>query len=78
MASTGKTSVDALGEGGPFQIGSFFDVFAELSIDGGPFVPGPPRHTEVTAAAPEPGTTGLAVIGLAGLIGSALRRRRLR
>jgi hypothetical protein len=35
-ASEGKTKVDDLG-GGQFEIDSFFDVFVELSIDGGPF-----------------------------------------
>ena len=34
LASTGATSISDLG-GGQFQIDSFFDVFAELSIDGG-------------------------------------------
>jgi len=36
-ASTGQTTVNDLG-GGTFQIDSFFDVFTELSINGGPFV----------------------------------------
>jgi len=34
LASTGKTSITDLG-GGNFRIGSFFDVFTELSLDGG-------------------------------------------
>ena len=77
MASTGQVTVDALvGSGGSFEISSFFDVFAELSIDGGPFIPGPPRHTDLTAA-PEPGT-GFAVflLGLAGLAPRWRRRSR--
>ncbi|MEO8368647.1 MAG: PEP-CTERM sorting domain-containing protein [Candidatus Solibacter sp.] len=78
QASTGQTSVSALdADGRSFEITSFFDVFAELSIDGGPFVPGPPRHTELTAA-PEPGSIGLAVFGLLGLAGVASRWRRSR
>ena len=42
--SMGQTSVTLLGGGGLYQIDSFFDVFVELSIDGGPFQPslGPP------------------------------------
>ncbi len=37
-ASTGQTIITDLG-GGLFQIDSFFDVFTELSVDGGPFMP---------------------------------------
>jgi len=76
QTSSGVTTVSEL-DNGLFRITSFFDVFAEVSIDGGPFVPGPPRHTELTAA-PEPGSIGLAVIGLLGLTGFASRRRRSR
>ena len=36
--SEGKTKVDKLGPG-QFEIDSFFDVFVELSINGGPFQP---------------------------------------
>ncbi len=73
QASIGQTTVTALvGSGGSFEISSFFDVFAELSIDGGPFVPGPPRHLDLTAA-PEPGSVGLAVLGVLGLV--SIRRR---
>jgi len=38
LLSSGRTSVEALGNG-DFQVDSFFDVFTELSIDGGPFQP---------------------------------------
>jgi hypothetical protein len=38
LPSPGRTSVTDLGTG-RFQIDSFFDVFTELSIDGGPFQP---------------------------------------
>ena len=43
--SQGQTSVTALG-GGLYQIDSFFDVFVELSVEGGPFQPslGPPSR----------------------------------
>jgi hypothetical protein len=45
MASMGETDVTQISSGPDvFQIHSFFDVFAELSIDHGPFVPGPERH----------------------------------
>jgi len=74
--STGQTTITPLGPGGPFEVSSFFDVFAELSIDGGPFIPGPPHHTVLSAAVPEPGSSGLAVFGLMGLAGFAWRGRR--
>jgi hypothetical protein len=38
LPSPGRTSVAALGNG-DFQVDSFFDVFTEISIDGGPFQP---------------------------------------
>ena len=37
-ASEGKKKVDDLG-GGQYEFDSFFDVFTEISIDGGPFQP---------------------------------------
>ncbi len=74
QASTGQTTVNQVPGTGLYQISSFFDVFAELSLDSGPFVPGPMRPSELTGA-PEPGTAGLAVFGLLGLVGTAYRRR---
>jgi len=38
LPSSGQTSVEQLGSG-DYQIDSFFDVFVEISIDGGPFQP---------------------------------------
>ena len=38
LPSPGQTSITDLG-GGQWQIDSFFDVFTEISIDGGPFMP---------------------------------------
>ena len=38
LPSTGQTTITDLG-GGLYQIDSFFDVFTELSVDGGPFQP---------------------------------------
>jgi len=76
MASQGQTTVNQAPGG--FQINSFFDVFAELSLDSGPFVPGPGRETTAISAAPEPGSAGLMVFGLLGLVRIASRRRRIR
>jgi len=55
-------------------VSSFFDGFAEISIDGGPFMPGLPRTLTLTT--PEPSSASLLVLALAGLAGE-LRRRRL-
>jgi len=79
-ASTGKTSIIPLGPGGsgPYHIDSFFDVFTELSLDGGQsWIPkAGPRGTRVTlGGVPEPSSimlAGWALIGLAGLV----RRRK--
>jgi hypothetical protein len=38
LASPGETRIDDLG-GGQYEIDSFFDVFTELSVDGGAFQP---------------------------------------
>lgn len=78
-SSTGTTTVEVVGEttespidhvtfgaGEDFQINSFFDVFTELSIDSGAFVPGPER-TLTLSSAPEPGT--MALLGAAALLG---------
>jgi hypothetical protein len=49
--SPGTTRVDDIG-GGLYQIDSFFDVFVELSVDGGPFQPQTNEATRVNL--PEP------------------------
>ncbi len=68
--STGEHTVTDLGGGGMYHIDSFFDVFTELSVDGGSFVAskGPIRMDW----SPEPGT--LSLLALGGL--AILRRRR--
>jgi hypothetical protein len=53
--STGETSITQISlQPEMFQFSSFFDVFPELSIDGGPFVPGPERVATL-GETPEPG-----------------------
>jgi hypothetical protein len=69
-ASDGMTTVRTVPGG--YMIDSFFDIFTEVSMDGGhTWVPseGPPVHMEGT---PEPAT--LSVLALSGL--ALLRRRR--
>jgi hypothetical protein len=79
LASLGSTSITP--EGGAFRIGSFFDIFPELSIDGGQnFIPedgGPngPVHIEL-AETPEPASWMLLCAG-AGLLGAIRRMRRV-
>jgi hypothetical protein len=75
QATTGQTTINQVAGTGLYQVSSFFDVFAELSLDSGPFVPGPMRSSTLTTALPEPGTAALAILGLLGLIGTASRRR---
>ena len=73
--SLGRTSITDIG-GGQFQIHSFFDVFTELSIDGGQtWTPasGPLHLTGV----PEPSSVALAALGLLGL-GVVARRKKHR
>ncbi len=72
QSSTGITTVQEIGKG-MFQISSFFDVYAELSIDSGPFVPGPPRTLDLV---PEP-ASGALMLGACLVFGS-LTIRRLR
>jgi hypothetical protein len=68
--------------GGSYSIDSFFDVFIELSVSGGPFRPqvGPTtgmRYQESGLPLPEPSTMILAMMGLLGLaFGRTCRRRR--
>jgi hypothetical protein len=72
LATTGLTSITNIG-GGMFHIDSFFDVFTELSVDGGQnWIPsnGVTRMTLV----PEPGASGVILVGIALGIG----RRRVR
>lgn len=78
--SLGQTTITNLGGGG-YQIDSFFDVFTELSIDGGAtWMPqsvggGPnPVHFDLGGAVPEP--TALGLLGLS-LLGAMRRSRRV-
>jgi hypothetical protein len=72
--SIGQTSITDVG-GGQYQITSFFDIFTELSLDGGPFLP----QTQATSPSyvtlqnlPEPSSMTLLAISSLTL----LRRRR--
>ncbi len=74
LPSLGQTTVTDIG-GGLYRIDSFFDVFTELSIDGGqtwmPDTVGPAHMMLV----PEPGTSALIALGVLSLAGLAWRKR---
>jgi hypothetical protein len=67
QTSTGSTTISAFGP--DFRVSSFFDVFVELSIDNGAFIPDVASRHVTLESVPEPGTAGLAFLGLTVLIG---------
>ena len=68
LSSTGVTTLTSLG-GGQYQIDSFFDVFTELSLDGGAtWVP-------ATAQVPEPSALALAALAAIGFAAHVRRGR---
>lgn len=74
MASTGLLAIRDIG-GGQYMIASFFDVFTELSLNGGQNWIRSDGSTRMTLV-PEPGSlalVGLALAALAGLAGRAAR-----
>lgn len=75
LPSVGQTTVSEVG-GGQYQIDSFFDIFTELSLDGGEHwipqsTPGPKRMTLPDAAS----TAGMLVLALGTLLAAARRSR---
>jgi hypothetical protein len=74
LLSTGETTIEPL-PGGLFLIDSFFDIFLELSLDGGQsWIPASgPIHLTST---PEPSTLVLATFGLISLTAWGWRRRK--
>ena len=76
LASTGKTTIQDLGSG-TYSIDSFFDIFTELSVDGGaPWIPAD-ASTHVVLTCPEPSTFAMLGFGGIGLALSTYRRRKI-
>ncbi|MCI0332130.1 MAG: PEP-CTERM sorting domain-containing protein [Planctomycetes bacterium] len=81
LPSLGKSSITDIG-GGLYHIDSFFDVFTELSLDGGAsWIPnsepnpyGPGGSTRVVLGIPEPASVALLALGLLGACGLVRRR----
>ena len=58
-----------------YHIDSFFDVFTELSLDGGRIgIPSPGLPTRVNLVTPEPSSVVLVALALIGAPNSARRR----
>jgi len=73
LASTGMTKITDNGNG-TFHIDSFFDIFTELSLDGGATWTPSTAPTHVDLVTPEPATFG--ILGLGSLALVIFRRRR--
>jgi hypothetical protein len=75
LPSLGQTKITDIG-GGLYRIDSFFDVFTEISIDGGAtWIPSSTGASQMVLV-PEPGSLSLLGLGAAGLLGGWLWRRR--
>jgi len=73
LPSTGQTTITDIG-GGLYHIDSFFDVFTELSLDGGTnWIPNSGGPTHVVLGIPEPASVVLMGVALVGLL--SWRRR---
>jgi len=76
LASTGHTTLTAVSGG--YTVDSFFDVFTEISLDGGnSWIPDSLGPVHVLYECPEPGTTSIGLLGL-GLAGLLRMHRRSR
>jgi hypothetical protein len=74
LASTGTSTIQCCLGGGGYHVDSFFDVFTELSIDGGQsWTPGnAPLH--LVGNLPEPSSAALALVAMVAIGWPAARR----
>lgn len=71
--STGQTTIEDIGAG-EYKITSFFDIFTDISLDGGnTWTPSTGPAVMTLESTPEPSTLALVGTGIAGLL--AFRRR---
>ena len=76
LPSLGQTSIAPIG-GGMFHVNSFFDVFTELSLDGGATWM-PSNGSSHVNLVPEPSSVVLFGLGALACVGSMVRRRKNR
>jgi hypothetical protein len=76
--SLGQTTISDAG-GGMFHIDSFFDIFTDLSLDGGQtWIPSTGSgHVDLVPAAPEPSSLPLCTLTITCVGGLLLRRRTM-
>ena len=76
LQSTGQTTTTNIG-GGQFQIDSFFDVFTELTLDGGAtWMPSTSGSGHIALqGVPEPANVSLLVLGLLSVAGRRCRKQ---
>ena len=72
LASTGITTYQYIG--GPYHIDSFFDVFTELSIDGGQTWTAGNAPLHLVGDVPEPSGTALALLAMVAIGWPGARR----
>ena len=76
LSSLGQHSLTDNNDG-TFLVDSFFDVFTEISVDGGAFIPAAESmRLDIVGIAPEPSSAILGIMGLLGLVNMARRRPR--
>ena len=73
---SGTTTI--MPHGSEFRINSFFDVFADITLELPPLLPSPITSVGpiLTIAVPEASTWAMALLGFAGLAFAAFRRLR--
>ena len=74
-SSTGTTTITQIGPNS-YNVSSSLDVFAELSVNDGPFMPGPERTANLTSAVPEPSFYWVIAAVVGGIFAIRVARRK--